>query len=147
MNLSKEVQPLQYRESDVTDAEKMQRLEWQPVRDDERRLWGLFSHPHMSAHHAQVFMTHRRKPTGSITLSHDCENRRRWLPSQALHLALVGMFAAIVQITLVRKQGPPPPPPLCPGLFLHEFTSELLAVSSLQGNSQQWADKIKTGFL
>ena len=27
MNLSKEVQPLQYRESDVTDAEKMQRLE------------------------------------------------------------------------------------------------------------------------
>ena len=99
----------------VTVTEKVQRLEWQPVRDDEMRLWGLFSHPHMSAHCAQMFMTHgRRKPTGSITLSHDYGNSRRWLPSQALHLAHVGMFAAIVQIILVRKKGPSPPTPTLP---------------------------------
>ena len=40
-----------------------------------------------------------------------------------------------------------PLPRLCPGLLLHKFTSELPALSALQGNSQQWGDTVKIGFL
>lgn len=79
-----EVQPLQYKKVTVTVAEKMQG--WNDSQSEmmKRDFEGHWSAPYECSLCTNVHDTQKkRKPTGSITLSHDYESSRRWLPSQA----------------------------------------------------------------